>query len=122
MRAGVTLVLAAGLLAGCGLSDRLGIGLGTGLGQTRVRSGAAVPYRATLTASREDKRDFVVVTREVAVPLDELRDSLRYPATRYCIQTFGASDIAWTANAAGDDWAVVSDGQTLSVSGRCTAR
>lgn len=65
---------------------------------------------------------FEVSTKEVTVPLDVLRESIRYPATRYCLTTFGASDAEWVTDAAMGDWASVTDGKTRVFSGRCTAR
>lgn len=123
MRAGAILVLVAAMLSGCGLTQRLGLNnIGFGLGQGRVRSDQTVPYKAALKASPEDPRTFTVSTKDLAVPLDDLRESLRYPATRYCIETFGASDIAWEVDTATGDWTSIDDGSERVYSGRCTAR
>ncbi len=123
MRA-ATLLFLVTALAGCSVTERVGnfAAGGFGFGNSRVRTDRTVPYQATLIANREDPRDYSVLTREVGITLDELRESLRYPATRYCLSTFGASDADWALDPATGDWAVVSDGTQLAVNGRCTAR
>ena len=123
MRAGAVLILATAL-AGCGAAQSVSdfvVG-GIGVGPNRVRTDVTVPYAAVLVADREDRRAFVVTTREVAVPLADLRESIRYPATRYCIKTFGASDADWTIDAATGDWASSLQDDQRVFSGRCTAR
>lgn len=120
MRAAAILILVTAVLTGCGLTERLGASVG--LGQGRVRSDETVPYAAVLFPSRDAPREFTVSTREVALPLDQLRESIRYPATRYCIETFGSSQMEWNFDAATGDWASVTDGTERVFSGRCTAR
>lgn len=121
MRAATILVVVAAL-TGCGVTQRVGdfVSSGAGLGSSTVRTDLTVPFKAVLRASRDDPRAFVVSTNETAVPLDDLRESIRYPATRYCIETFGGSDVDWAL--AGDDWASVLENAALIFSGRCTAR
>jgi hypothetical protein len=112
MRKFLILSLLAGL-PGCGLTDRLGLGVET--------SDRALPFRATLRAA-DDPRDFAVTVDAPGVPLEALRESLRHPATRYCIERYGSSDIDWVIDPATGDWQRMIDGDDQIFSGSCTAR
>ncbi len=107
------------LVSGCGLassvSDRIGLGGGT------VRE-LDQPYKATLSRG-DDLRTFSVLVRAGGASLELARESARFPATRYCLEHFGASDIAWDIDTATGDWAmIVDDKGDITVAGRCTAR
>lgn len=114
MRNILMLALAIGL-AGCGLTDRLGVGPG------KVRGDKTMPYRTVLVPG-EDGRSFIVEAEAPGVPLAELRESVRLPATRYCLTTYGGSDVEWTLDPATGDWQSVSDGELQVFSGVCLAR
>lgn len=110
---GLTMAL---VLGGCGWADRLGL--------ARETSDASLPYSAQLN-SGDEPRDFTVTVEAPAgTPVNELRESVRFPATRYCIETFGASDADWTIDETTGDWqyTVNETGDALTFSGRCTAR
>jgi hypothetical protein len=69
----------------------------------------------------EDRRDLVVtVAVPPAVPLEEFRESARFPVTRYCIETFGSSEADWAADSATGDWAVARSETAASLGARCT--
>lgn len=103
------------VLASCGVRDRL---FPAGTGQASV----ALPYRAKLSRDAADRRNFAVTVRAPGATLETARESARFPATRYCLETFGGSDVAWTRDPASGDWAVVYGDGTLTVSGRCLFR
>lgn len=108
-------------VAGCSVAERVGLGFG-GFGGGRVRGGADLPYRTVLTRG-DDARDYSVVARNAgAAPVEAVRESVRRPATQYCIDSFGASDAAWTLDPATGDWARSFDGADQIYSGRCVAR
>lgn len=81
-----------------------------------------LPYRARVQAARSS-RAFVVSVDQGAASTDDVRESVRFPATRRCITQFGSSEIAWDLNAQQQDWAVSRNerGQAF-YSGRCTGR
>lgn len=113
LRAALMFAACLSLSACAGIRDRLFPG----------DSGAVVlPYRATLDRG-EDGRD-VTVTVEVApdVPLETFRESARYPVTRYCIETYGASRADWTIDPATGDWAVTRTADTALLQARCAGR
>lgn len=104
------------LLASCGVRERFFGSSGQGV------AAVALPYRTSLQRG-EDRRDFSVrVQRAVGATLEEIRESARFAATRYCLTTFGGSEVDWTLDAAGGDWAVLAEGDSLIVSGRCVSR
>ena len=82
---------------------------------------ASLPYRAVLTKG-EDRRDFAVRVRAGGVSVPDVRESVRFPATRYCLTTFGGSDTRWSIDPASGDWAFRRDGQDMIFNGRCVAR
>ncbi|MEM7719417.1 MAG: hypothetical protein AAF222_09440 [Pseudomonadota bacterium] len=110
----VILVFAASLLTGCaGVRERV---FGTG-----VQSDRALPFRARLSKG-DDRRDITVRVRAGGVAVSDVRESVRFPATRYCLTTFGGSDTRWIIDPATGDWAFARDGQDMIFQGRCTAR
>lgn len=114
MRNILMLALAIGL-AGCGVTERLGGGPG------KVRGDKTMPYRTVLIPG-DDGRSFVVQAEAPGVALDALRESVRLPATRYCLETYGGSDVDWTLDPATGDWLSTSDGEHQVFSGTCLAR
>ena len=110
-------------LGGCGIlgggnNGFLGIGKLFGDGGSFE---AGLPYRAKLQRG-EDRRDFTVRTEAGGVGVAEARESTRFPATRYCLETYGKSDADWVIDPATGDWAFSRDGQAMIFQGRCTAR
>lgn len=114
MRYGLLLGLVVAL-SGCAVFKRNGGGLFRGEVQR------ALPYKARL-APGEDKRDFSVSVKAEDAELADLRESVRYPATRYCLYGFGNTRIDWQMDEASGDWQAARDGENLTFSGRCIAR
>jgi hypothetical protein len=116
----VALALALTLpLAGCGwLSNTFGsIGETFGFGDD-----GGLPFRASVNAG-EDRRDLLVsVAVPAAVPLEDFRESARFPVTRYCLTTYGTSEAAWAVDPATGDWAVVRTTEGARLQARCTGR
>ena len=117
-RAGLVLALTLPL-AGCGwLSNTFGsIGETFGFGDD-----GGLPFRASVDEG-EDPRDLVVsVAVPTAVPLEEFRESARFPVTRYCLTTYGTSEADWTTDPATGDWAVTRTESGALLQARCTGR
>lgn len=82
---------------------------------------SALPYRASLKRG-EDRRDVSVAVRASGATVEDVRESARFPVTRYCLSTFGGSDADWTIDPATGDWSFSRDGETMIFSARCTSR
>jgi hypothetical protein len=117
--AAIALALLA--LPGCGwIGDRVS-GVGSGVSRALgLADDGGLPYRAAARAG-EDRRDIVVTVRVPAgVPLEEFRESARFAATRYCIDTFGSSEAEWTIDPATGDWAASRTETAAALGVRCT--
>ena len=82
---------------------------------------ASLPYRAVLTKG-EDRRNFAVRVRAGGVSVPDVRESVRFQATRYCLTTFGGSDARWAIDPSTGDWAFAREGEDMIFTGRCLAR
>lgn len=109
----ITISCMAAVLSGCSFFNFSGTGDGV--------ADVALPFRASLTKG-EDPRDFSVFVRAGGNGLDAVRETVRFHATRYCLPTFGGSDVDWVIDPATQDWAFSRDGEDLVFSGRCLAR
>lgn len=81
----------------------------------------ALPYKASL-AKGEDRRDFAVRVRAGGASVANVRESVRFQATRYCLTNFGGADARWSINPATGDWAFTRAGEDMVFQGRCVAR
>jgi hypothetical protein len=109
----IVLTCIALILSGCGVRERI---FGTS-GQ----SDRALPYRASLSKG-EDNRNIAVRVRASGATVAQVRESVRFQATRYCLSTFGGSDTRWTVDPRTRDWAYSRDGDEMVFTGRCVAR
>ena len=110
MKARHFLLLGSIALSGCAL-----------IGQDESVSDVTLPFRASLDRG-EDPREFTVSVAHRGGTVPMVRESVRFPATRYCLERFGGSDALWDMDPATDDWAFQHRGDTLVFSGRCVAR
>lgn len=101
------------MLSGCGFFNFSGDGDGV--------ADVALPFRASLSKG-EDPRDFTIFVRAGDNGLEAVRETVRFTATRYCLPTFGGSDVDWVIDPATLDWAFSRDGDDLVFAGRCVAR
>ena len=81
----------------------------------------ALPYKASLVRG-EDRRDVTVSVKAGGVSVEDVRESARFPVTRYCISAYGGSDADWEIDPATDDWAFTREGDSMIFSARCTTR
>ena len=82
---------------------------------------AALPYKASLVRG-EDGRDVTVTVKAGGVSVEDVRESARFPVTRYCISFYGGSDADWDIDPATGDWAFSREGDNMIFSARCTTR
>ncbi len=102
------------VLSSCGLGDRLT--------QRNAAYRVGLPFNANLQTG-ETNRDFTVTAPVLGASLEEARESLRFPATRHCIELSGFSEIDWVIDPATGDWAETrTENGDLTVAGRCTRR
>lgn len=80
-----------------------------------------LPYRASLQRG-EDRRDFTVTVRAPGATVGQVRESVRFQATRYCLPTYGSSEAEWSLDQSTDDWAFARAGENMVFTGRCIAR
>ncbi|RVT83952.1 hypothetical protein DXV76_09580 [Rhodobacteraceae bacterium CCMM004] len=93
----------------------------TGRGWQGAEPDVPLPFDAAIAAG-EERADFVVTVDAKGASLEQVRETARFEATRYCLLTFGQSDTAWVTDASGD-WATArGEGGSLSVQGRCRGR
>lgn len=112
IRALLILTLAASV-ASCGLvrSDK----------SKGAASERALPFKAKLKKG-DDRRDFSVAVANRGAGLSEVRESVRFEATKYCLLNYGGSEADWTIDPATKDWAFAQDGDRLVFTARCSAR
>ena len=76
-------------------------------------------YPAKLAKSGDRRAEFSVTVRGAAQGLNGAREAGRYEATRYCIETYGDSDIAWQAGYGPEDGRVLTGDGSLVLRGSC---
>ncbi|RLJ60317.1 hypothetical protein BCF46_0515 [Litoreibacter meonggei] len=81
----------------------------------------ALPFKAKLSKG-EDKRDIAIAVVNKGAGVEEVRESVRFEATKYCLLNYGGSDAEWQISPVSDDWAFTQDGDKLVFNARCIAR
>lgn len=69
--------------------------------------------------SKDDRKAFVVTVRKAAQGLDGAREAGRHGGSRYCIETFGTSEIEWAVGPDSPAEALVLNNGSLQLTGRC---
>lgn len=70
-------------------------------------------------ADRDNPQDFVVQVPDISKNFEAAREAGRFEATRYCVQTFGTSDIVWTAGPDVDPDSLLIEKDRLTLTGSC---
>ncbi len=113
MRAGLAVALLFPVvLSGCGLFGSAGGG---------SVPDSVLPFEARLIEG-EDPRMVQVVVAAAGASVDDVRESARFPVTRYCLNQFGRSDARWEIDPDTGDWAVSRSSEAMIFNARCTAR
>lgn len=76
-------------------------------------------YNAKAKKTGDDLSVFQVSVTPAAASLTGAREAGRFEATRYCIENFGSSDVKWSAGPDAEDAALIIDGNTLYLRGKC---
>ncbi len=112
MRGAVLILACAGLLASCGIGEKL-----KGDKQRVTFDGHL--FKTSLSAVKEDPRMFEVTVKDASRSLTGAEDAGRYEATRYCVVKYGNSSLEWLAVAESQGRAVLTEADTLIMRGRC---
>ena len=76
-------------------------------------------FPARLSTTSDDKQSFTVSVDRIDQGLASAREAGRYEATKYCVATYGKSDVAWVAGPdAPDSELRIVEGR-LQFEGRC---
>jgi hypothetical protein len=89
------------------------------LTQRSARADAALPYRTRLTRGPPG-RAMVLRLHARGAGVAEVRESVRFEATRYCLLNVGSSDATWEIDPATGDWRAEPQGDRLAFRARCT--
>jgi hypothetical protein len=76
-------------------------------------------FPAKAKKASDDRMEFEVSVRRAAQGLEAAQAAGRHEGTRYCIENFGTSEIAWSGEAEGEGAAMQMSNDTLSMKGRC---
>ena len=101
-------------LLGCG-------SINSSLKSFKVKPTEPLPYKTSLS-SQKNAEEFVVLVKNKGEGIKEVRESVRFEATKYCLLYFGTSDINWKISQITQDWAFDSNSGKLIFSGQCEVR
>lgn len=114
LRTGVMLALVVGMaasLSGCGRLN--------GLRQNKGLTFDGQTFNASAKGTRGDVALFTSTVRQPQKSLDGAIEAATYQGVKYCINTFGTSDIRWSVGPDTPREQLVVAGDTLSLTGRC---
>ncbi|EEX11259.1 putative lipoprotein [Ruegeria lacuscaerulensis ITI-1157] len=81
--------------------------------------GQAFRAKAKVVDKKRSPADFTVTVKGVSASLDGAREAGRYEATRFCIQNFGSSRIAWKVGPETEPQTLRIDNDSLTFAGKC---
>ena len=87
----------------------------------KVKPTEPLPYKTSLSVQK-NAEEFVVSVINKEQGIEEVRESVRFEATKYCLLYFGTSDINWKISQITQDWAFDSNNEKLIFSGQCEVR
>ncbi|SLN15301.1 hypothetical protein ROG8370_00404 [Roseovarius gaetbuli] len=106
MKHAVMMTLAVLMLAGC-----------TERSERAIFDGNYYPPKTR--AEKEDRRNFTASVRRASRGIEGAQKAALHEATRYCLESFGTSEIKWSGVAKGEGPVYGRSGDTVSVTGRC---
>jgi hypothetical protein len=77
-----------------------------------------LPYKASLKID-DDPRDITINVKHKGDGIEQVRESVRYEATKYCLVTFGSSDVNWQKDGSTGDWVFQETSKGLLFRARC---
>ena len=109
-------------LSSCGVARNAAGALGVGKAAAK-RTDVEIDgtrFRAKISTEREDKRSFLVTGTPFAVNPEGAVEAAQYEATRYCLLTYGGSDIEWTIGPKTPVEELPVENDVVQLDGRCT--
>jgi hypothetical protein len=82
--------------------------------------GLAFRTSSSAVDRRADRKEFDVLVRNATQSIDGAREAGRFEGTRYCINNFGTSRIAWSVGPDTEASRLVLSNGNLALRGRCT--
>jgi hypothetical protein len=76
-------------------------------------------FSARLSRDKDNHRAFAVQVSPVSLSLSGAREAGRYEATKYCIENYGSSAVAWTVGPDSPDASIPVQDDSASFSGAC---
>lgn len=99
-------------LSGCGVTQKI-----TSY-KNRVTFGGYY-YKARIIRTKSDPLHFVVTVDNVSQSLENAREAGRYEGTKYCLEAYGNSNVAWVAGPDAEVTALRISDNVLTLEGRC---
>ena len=87
----------------------------------KTKSSQDLPYKATLKVWKKSD-SFSIKVKNKGQDIIEVRESVRFEATKYCLIKFGNSEVNWLMNASTGDWKYQSTPKQLTFFGKCEVR
>ncbi|MFW2586871.1 hypothetical protein [Sagittula sp. SSi028] len=113
VRIGLCVVLVASVAA-CGQAPNFG--------RTQTATFDGQSFRASAKGDKTDRTMFVATAHNPAKSLDGAVQAASYQAVKYCITTYGTSDIDWTVGPDTPPAQLPVSDQVLRLSGQCRDR
>ncbi|MDT8329266.1 MAG: hypothetical protein RQ750_18180 [Roseovarius sp.] len=76
-------------------------------------------YPPKTRVEKGDRRNFTASVRRASRGINGAQQAAVHEATRYCLESFGTSEIEWSGVAKGEGPVYGRSGDTVSVTGRC---
>jgi hypothetical protein len=76
-------------------------------------------FKGKVSASKEDRTQFIATVTPVSNSLDGAREAARYEGTKYCIKNYGTSNIDWSSSPDAEEAELSIENGTLTVAGAC---
>ena len=80
-----------------------------------------LPYKAILKVEKKSD-SFSIKVRNKGKSIAEVRESVRFEATKYCLIKFGNSEVNWLMDDNTGDWKFESTAKQLTFFGKCEVR
>lgn len=87
----------------------------------QVPSFDGIKFRAQLSKVDKQRDQFLVKVSKASQSLVGAREAGRYEATKYCINQYGTSDIAWVSGPDVEDGSLTINNDELQLRGACTS-
>ena len=87
----------------------------------KTRPMEKLPYKATLKVNKNSD-SFIVKVKNEQQKLNDVRESVRFEATKYCLIKYGNSNVDWLFDENAGDWRMERTLKDLSFFGKCEVR